>query len=78
MVTHYVDGQEMHRETIPKIQQADMTRFGLATIGNWSQPQSPEANFAIRNLNGCMDEFLIMSAALTEGEIKQMYEHGKP
>jgi hypothetical protein len=36
------------------------------------------ANFAVRNLNGSMDEFAIFKAALTSSEIGDIYRHGKP
>lgn len=78
LVTHYVDGQVLHEENIPNFQLVRTTRFGRATIGNWSSPQRPDAHFAIRNLNGSMDEFALFSAALTNEEIKEIYENGKP
>jgi hypothetical protein len=77
-VTHYLNGELLHRETIPEFQLVRTTRFGRATIGNWSSPQRPDAHFAIRNLNGSMDEFALFSAALTGEEIKEMYDNGKP
>ena len=78
LVTHYLNGQVLHEEEIPDFQLVRTTRFGRATIGNWSSPQRPDAHFAIRNLNGSMDEFALFSAALTHDEIKEIYEHGKP
>lgn len=77
-VTHYLNGQVLHTEIIPDNQLMTTTRIGRATIGNWSSPQRPDADFAIRNLNGSMDEFALFSAALTADEIKDIYEHGKP
>lgn len=52
-------------------------RFGASEIGNWSQPVS-QPPLQIRNFNGRMDEFLLYRTALTESEIRAMYEAGKP
>jgi hypothetical protein len=77
-VTHYLNGQLLSQAVVPAERIATTTRFGTATLGNWSGPTLPDAVFAIRNLNGSMDEFAIFAAALTEDEIQGMYEYGKP
>ena len=76
--THYLNGEPLIQETIPDFQLVEETRIGMASIGNWSMPTKPDAHFAIRNLNGCIDEFAIFAAALSAGEIAKMYEQGKP
>ena len=77
-MTHYLNAEVLHTESIPDNQLVRTTRFGRSTIGNWSSPQRPDAHFAIRNLNGRIDEFAILAAALTENEIKEIYTNGKP
>lgn len=77
-VIHYLNGELLHAEMIPESQVVKTTRIGTASIGNWSLPTLPDAEFAIRNLNGTIDEFAMLAAALTADEIKEMYEHGKP
>jgi hypothetical protein len=77
-VTHYLNAEVLHTESIPDNQLVRTTRFGRSTIGNWSSPQRPDAHFAIRNLNGRIDEFAILAAALTANEIKEIYTNGKP
>lgn len=77
-VTHYLDGEVLSHETIPDFQLVKVTRFGRATIGNWSFPQRPDADFAIRNLNGSMDEFALFADALSDEEIRDIYRHGRP
>lgn len=77
-VTHYLNGEVIHREHVPDHQLVRTTRFGPSTLCNWSSPQRPDAHFAIRNLNGSMDEFAIFRGALAANEIKEIYEYGKP
>ncbi len=77
--THYVNGKAVSIEPIQESLRADYVKIGSASIGNWSQPRyknSPE--FAVRNLNGTMDEFILFSAPLSAGEISDLYESGKP
>ena len=76
--THYLNGSVLHRETISEHQVVPVTRFGRSTIGNWTSPQRPDAHFAIRNLNGSMDEFALFADALTDEEIREIYNNGKP
>ncbi len=76
--THYLNGEVLHSESIPESQLVKTTRIGAATIGNWSMSTKPDARFAIRNLNGRIDELAIFAAALTAEEIKEMYDNGKP
>ena len=76
--THFLNGEELYTEEIPDDQMISTTRVGIASIGNWSEPTKPDAKFAIRNLNGSIDEFVMFSASLAADEIKEMYENGKP
>ena len=76
--THYLNGLALSQETIPDVQLVSTTRIGKASIGNWSMPTKPDAAFAIRNLNGSIDEFTIFGAALSPEEILEIYENGKP
>lgn len=77
-VTHFLDGAVLHEETVSQPYLVPTTRIGAATIGNWSLPTKSDDSFAIRNLNGRIDEFLIFSEALSADEIQDMYDHGKP
>ncbi len=77
-ITHYTNGEVLSRHNVPAAQMPSATRIGAASIGNWATPTLPDAEFAIRNLNGSIDEMAIFAAALTADEIKEMYEHGKP
>ena len=76
--THFLNGEKLHEERIPDELFVEQTRFGMATIGNWSSPTRPEADFAIRNLNGSMDEFVLFHGALTHSEIRNLFVQGSP
>lgn len=77
-VTHYLNGEHLHDELIDESLRVPTTRIGAASIGNWSLPTRSDAEFAIRNLNGSVDEFAIYAAALSAEEIMEMFENGKP
>lgn len=78
VVTHYVDGQAIHEERIPDSLMVKTTRIGEATLGNWSLPTRADSRFAIRNLNGTMDELLILKTALKPVDIAEIWQIGKP
>ena len=77
-VTHYIDGRQVSQEAIPEDYLVPEVRIGAASIGNWSEPNRSDPSFAVRNLNGAIDEFAIYSGALSAAEIAQLYEIGKP
>ncbi len=77
-VMHYLNGEVLHEEIISAELRVDRTRIGAASIGNWSRPTRTEAKFAIRNLNGSIDEFAVYSAVLSTEEIQEIYNNGKP
>jgi len=79
-VTHFVNGESVSREPIENEWLVDSIQVGAASIGNWSEPRykRDDPSFAIRNLNGAIDEFAIFNAALSEDEIRELYEIGKP
>ena len=78
-VTHYINGEPVSTEAIPAKDRVESVSIGAASLGNWSEPEyrkGPE--FAVRNLNGSMDEFMLFKAALSAADILQIYENGKP
>jgi len=76
--THYLNGELISREQAPKEKQLSALTIGNAQIGNWGLPTKNEPEFAVRNLNGRLDEFTIFSSELTPEEVKSLYESGKP
>lgn len=76
--THYVNGERISQDRISDEYIVNTVRIGAASIGNWNEPTRGDPNFALRNLNGAIDEFAIFSDALTAAEIKALYEKGRP
>ena len=77
-VTHYLDGKVLSRESIPDEYLVNSIRIGDASLCNWGLPERDQPRFAIRNLNGSLDEFLLFSAPLSEAEIRDLYEASRP
>ena len=78
VVTHFLNGDVLSREAIPNEYLVEAVRVGNASIGNWGLPERDEPRFAVRNLNGSLDEFKLFSAALSADEIRRVYTDGKP
>jgi hypothetical protein len=75
---HYVDGEQVSCEEIPTRMFIDKLRIGNAEIGNWGEPfRRDEPFFAIRNLNGRIDELLLLDAALTAEDIRELWQRSK-
>jgi ferric-dicitrate binding protein FerR (iron transport regulator) len=77
-VTHYLNGQQLSREAVPEEYLVDEVSIGAASLGNWDLPNRDEPRYAVRNLNGSMDEFALFAAALSPAEIAGLYAQGKP
>lgn len=77
-IEQFVDGERLSTETISDKFFVDSLRIGPAEIGNWGQPSRNTPGFAVRNLNGAIDELAIFSEPLTAKEIRNLYEQGKP
>ncbi|WP_372897542.1 LamG-like jellyroll fold domain-containing protein [Stieleria sp.] len=79
LVTHYVNGAPISRESIPETFLVESIKIGAASICNWSEPMyRSDATFVVRNLNGCVDEFALFSGALLHEEISNLYHAGNP
>ena len=54
-------------------------RVGSAELGNWNARSGPNPQPSlIRNLSGSLDEFELFSRALSDAEIRDLYEKGRP
>ena len=78
IMKHFKNGELIHTQEIPKKFHVKKLKIGPAEIGNWGQPTRTDPVFALRNINGRIDEMMIMDAALSNEEIKEIYEAGKP
>ncbi|MGJ8695589.1 MAG: LamG-like jellyroll fold domain-containing protein [Verrucomicrobiaceae bacterium] len=75
-VRHYANGKLVWENEITV---AGPVGFGVADLGNWPYRDWAEGTeFEVRNIEGAMGEFLIAKRAFTEGEIREIYEKGKP
>jgi hypothetical protein len=53
--------------------------LGNLELGNWTPTaKNTDANYRVRDFHGRMDEFALLSRALTALEIRQQYELGRP
>lgn len=84
-VTHYLNGHPVAREPFTD---ALPLRPGAVELGNWGLPpgatlrasrrSTEKHNSHIRNLNGRMDEFALLSTALSAWEILDFYQKTRP
>lgn len=77
-VIQFLDGQEVCREEITDAFFIADLSIGAAEIGNWGQPFRTTPEFAVRNLDGAIDEMIIFDAALSGADIQNLYRQGTP
>ncbi|MCO8124028.1 FecR domain-containing protein [Stieleria sp. TO1_6] len=78
-VSHYLNDRSIGSHHVPEALLVDSVKIGSASICNWSEPMyRTDAKFVVRNLNGSMDEFALFSGALSEQEIKDLFQTGNP
>ena len=75
-VTQYVNGKVTCREKIKDEFIIHDLSIGAAEIGNWGQPFRKTPDFAVRNLDGVIDEMIILNASLSSDEIYDIYLAG--
>ena len=76
IVSQYVNGEAICQETIQDKFVIHDLHIGNAEIGNWGQPFRKTPDFAVRNLDGIIDEMIILNAALSPDEIRDIYIAG--
>lgn len=77
-VVQYVNGKQVGSESINDKFHVSELRIGPSEIGNWGQPFRKTPAFAVRNLDGTIDEMALFNAALSPEEIQNLYQQGKP
>lgn len=73
-VRHYVNGKRVSGQEIEDRFFIDSLRIGNAEIGNWGEPFRDSEWFAIRHLNGRIDELAAFNAALDDPQVAELYE----
>ncbi|MDA7916066.1 FecR domain-containing protein [Verrucomicrobia bacterium] len=73
LARHFLNGRVVSEHVI---KQAVPLTIGNADLGNWTLPEA--TGWDVRNLNGRIDEFWILSRPLTREEIRQQYERSRP
>ena len=76
-VRHHVNGRRISSESIAPEFHVTTLRIGNGEIGNWGEPFRETPWFAIRNLNGRIDELAILNAALNDTEVRRLYENSR-
>ncbi len=76
-VAHHVNGVKISEEPITDERLIETLRIGAGEIGNWGEPFRETPTFAIRNLNGRIDELAVFKAALTDEEATRLFERSR-
>lgn len=76
-VRHFLNGEVLSEESIPEEYLVSTVRIGQASLANWGAPERDEPHFAVRNLNGSLDEFLLLREALSPEEILVYYHESR-
>lgn len=76
-IVHYRDGEVIETSSFPL---GLPVAFDSYSFGNWADSTGEEGTGprSFRNFVGCVDEFAILSRALSSGEIASLYQNGKP
>ncbi len=76
VVKHFVNGKLISSEAT----KADQSlAFGRAEIGNWAkQKYQSQVQHKVRNFCGRIDELILWQAALSDTEIRDMYQRTRP
>ena len=72
-----MNGEKISEKEVQEAYVIKRLRIGNAEIGNWGDPNRKDPSYAIRNLNGRIDELAIFNVALSESEIKTLYQKGQ-
>lgn len=75
---HFLNGKLISETSAPEEKATPVLRIGNAQLGNWGLPTQSDPGFAIRNLNGCLDEFAVFDTALSPNQVQALYMAGKP
>ncbi|MEM8945346.1 MAG: LamG-like jellyroll fold domain-containing protein [Planctomycetota bacterium] len=75
-VSHYCNGELI--KSVP-IESPRILAIGVADLCNWPYKEwAANTQFEFRNMNGLMDEFVVLGRALSIDEIREMHVIGQP
>ena len=75
-IVQYVNGAPVSRH---ELKLGPPFRLGPSELGNWNARSDPSsAPLLIRNFSGSLDEFALFNRALTEAQVRELYNTGKP
>lgn len=78
-ITHYLNGTPITIEPIPENLYPDKVTINSASIGNWSEPRyRKDPEFAVRNLNGSLDEVALWGRPLSAVEVQEIFSASRP
>ncbi|MEM1085986.1 MAG: LamG-like jellyroll fold domain-containing protein [Verrucomicrobiota bacterium] len=73
---HYVNGEEIK---VAPIEEPRELAIGFSDIGNWPYEEwAKGTEWEVRNLNGAIDEFLIVQDAWDSAKIREVWSAGRP
>ncbi|MEO0793837.1 MAG: LamG-like jellyroll fold domain-containing protein [Verrucomicrobiota bacterium] len=75
-IKHYLNGQ-LIKDSGPSKPFDTKIVFGSGEIGNWGLPYGQSIH-QVRNFDGAIDEMLVVSRVMSDGEISELYERGRP
>lgn len=76
-VRHLIDGGLVSREPIVDLEKKVPLKFGAMEMGNYHPPEAIGAK-NIRNFNGRIDEFMLFDRALSDAELNEIFQVGRP
>ena len=72
-----MNGKVLCKDQMPREKLGEENRIGTAAIGILSVAKQSDVSFEIRNLNSSMDKFAFFADALTDYEIREIYNSSK-
>ncbi len=76
-VKHMIDEKVISRETIDGPEHFLPIRFGAMELGNY-RPAGKSGTQDVRNFNGRMDEFMLFNRALSDEQLVEIFQVGRP
>jgi hypothetical protein len=76
-VRHLIDGRMISREDITDLDKRLPLKFGAMEMGNYNPPGTAGPK-NIRNFNGRIDEFMLFKRALSNEELQNIFQVGRP